>query len=167
MIRPKQVHPEHPEPGSPLPVSRDILKRLIPDLTTLWVVFLLLVCTALLNTLIFRPILRVIDQRASAVRDARELAESVAQKATAATTEYDSNLAAARADVYGQMDDMRRAAMERRAQLLTETRAGIMNELAVATDRVRRESADARAMLDREAGGLAEAIVGRVLGRAS
>ena len=146
---------------------RDILKRLIPDLTTLWVVFLLLVCTALLNSLIFRPILRVIDQRATAVRDARELAESAAHKATAATAEYDAKLAVARADVYGQMDDMRRAALDRRALLLADTRAEIANELGAATGRVQRESADARAMLDREAGGLAEAIMGRVLGRAS
>lgn len=149
------------------PFPRDILKRLIPDLTTLWVVLLLLVCTALLNSLIFRPILRVIDRRATAVRDARELAESAAQKATAATSEYDARLAAARAEVYGQMDEMRRAALDRRAQLLSGTRTGIASELAAATDLVRRESADARAMLDREAGNLAEAIVGRILGRAS
>ena len=146
---------------------RDILKRLIPDLTTLWVVFLLLVCTALLNSLIFRPILRVIDQRATAVRGARELAESAAQKAASATAEYDAKLAAARSDVYGQMDDMRRTALDRRARLLADTRAEVATELGAATDRVRRESADARTMLDREAAGLAEAIVGRVLGRAS
>ena len=149
------------------PFPRDILKRLIPDLTTLWVVFLLLVCTALLNWLIFRPILGVIDQRATAVRSARELAESAAQKATAATAEYDAKLAAARADVYGQMDEMRRTALDRRAHLLADTRAEVATELGAATERVRRESAEARTMLDREAAGLAEAIVGRVLGRAS
>ena len=62
---------------------------------------------------------------------------------------------------------MRRAALERRAQLLAETRAAIVGELGAATDRVRREAADAGATLDREAGVLADAIVGRVLGRAS
>ena len=36
----------------------------------------------MLNTLVFKPILRVIDQRADAVRGARELADSAGTKAT-------------------------------------------------------------------------------------
>ena len=41
---------------------------MIPDISTLWVVFFLLLCTVLLNTLIFKPILKVIEQRTAAVR---------------------------------------------------------------------------------------------------
>jgi F-type H+-transporting ATPase subunit b len=140
---------------------------MIPDISTLWVVFLLLLCTVLLNTLIFQPILKIIDQRAAAVRGARELAESAATKAAAAAAEYDQKLNAARADVYKQIDDTRRAALEQRAALLAETRAAVEREAQSATARVRQESADARAALDREAAGLADAIVTRVLGRAS
>ena len=51
---------------------------MIPDISTLWVVFFLLLCTVLLNTLIFQPVLKIIDQRTAAVRGARELAESAA-----------------------------------------------------------------------------------------
>ena len=54
---------------------------MIPDISTLWVVFFLLLCTVLLNTLIFQPVLKIIDQRTAAVRGARELAESAATKA--------------------------------------------------------------------------------------
>ena len=36
---------------------------MIPDITALWVIALLLLCTVLLNTLIFKPILRVMEQR--------------------------------------------------------------------------------------------------------
>lgn len=140
---------------------------MIPDISTLWVVVLLLLCTAILNTLVFKPILQVIDQRASAVRGARELAESAATKAAAAAAEYEQKLNAARADVYEQIDNTRRAALEQRAALLAETRAAVQREAASATARVSQESADARATLDREAAGLADAIVTRVLGRAS
>ena len=97
---------------------------MILDISTLWVVFFLLLCTFLLNTLIFQPILKVIDQRTAAVRGARELAESASTKAAAAAAEYDTKLKAARADVYKQIDDTRRAALDKRAQLLAETRAG-------------------------------------------
>lgn len=140
---------------------------LTPDITVLWVVGFLLLCTYLLNTLVFKPILRVIDQRVSAVRGARELADSAAQKATAAATEYDRNLNTARAEVYRQMDDMRKAALDRRAELLASTRATVEQELTTASARVQQESKEARAALDRDASNLAGAIVSRVLGRAS
>ncbi len=140
---------------------------MIPDISTLWVVFFLLVCTALLNTLVFQPILKVIDQRTMAVRGARELAESAATKAAAAAAEYDQKLNAARAEVYKQIDDTRRAALDQRAALLADTRAVVEREARAATARVSQESADARAALDRDATALADAIVTRVLGRAS
>lgn len=139
---------------------------LTPDITTLWVVGFLLLCTFLLNTLVFQPILRIIDERANAVRGARELADSAAQKATAASAEYDQKLNAARAEVYRQMDDMRKAALEKRAALLASTRATVEKELAAATASVQQESQEARAALDRDASNLAGAIVSRVLGRA-
>ena len=140
---------------------------LTPDITTLWVVGFLLLCTYLLNSLVFQPILRVIDERATAVRGAKELAESSAQKATAAAAEYDRTLNTARAEVYRQMDDMRKSALDQRAELLAATRATVEQELKAAAARVQQESNEARAALDRDANTLAGAIVTRVLGRAS
>lgn len=140
---------------------------MIPDITTLWVVFFLLLCTVLLNTLIFQPILKVIDQRSAAVRDARELAQSAATKAADAAAEYDRKLNAARAEVYTQIDDTRRVALDKRAQLIAETRQAVERETKSATARVAEESAAARAALDRDATDLANTIVTRVLGRAS
>jgi F-type H+-transporting ATPase subunit b len=140
---------------------------LIPDLSTLWVVVLLLITTVLLNSLIFKPVLRVIEQRSTAVRDAREMAESASQKAAAASAEYNEKLQRARAEVYRQMDDMRRTALDKRSTLLAETRDTVEKELSSATARVRHESETARAALDRDAANLAGAIVARVLGRAS
>ena len=140
---------------------------LTPDITTVWVVGFLLLCTVLLNTLVFKPILQVIEQRTNAVRGARELAESASQKAVAAAAEYDQKLNLARGEVYGQMDDMRKAALDKRASLLASTRATIEKELSAATARVQQESKEAIANLDRDASNLAGAIVSRVLGRAS
>jgi F-type H+-transporting ATPase subunit b len=105
---------------------------LTPDITTLWVVGFLLLCTFLLNTMVFQPILRIIDARATAVRGAKELAESAAQKATAAAAEYDQKLNAARGEVYRQMDDMRKSALDKRATLLASTRATVEEELSAA-----------------------------------
>jgi F-type H+-transporting ATPase subunit b len=139
----------------------------IPDLSALWVIFFLLLTTYLLNALIFQPVLKVIEARNKAVTDARDLAQSAAQRAAAANTEYSQKLNAARSEVYRQMDDKRRAAMDQRAALLNETRAGVERELSDATSRVQQQATEARATLDREADHLAGAIVARVLGRAS
>jgi F-type H+-transporting ATPase subunit b len=139
----------------------------IPDLSALWVIVFLLLTIYLLNTLIFQPILTVIEARTKAVSDARDLAQSAADRATAANTEYTQRLNAARSEVYRQMDENRRRAMDQRAALLGETRATVEQELAAATARVNQQAADARATLDREAENMAGAIVTRVLGRAS
>jgi len=140
---------------------------LTPDITTLWVVGFLLLCTFLLNTMVFQPILRIMDARTNAVRGAKELAESASQKAAAAAAEYDKKLNAARSEVYGQMDAMRKQALDKRAELLAATRATVEKELKDAAARVQQESKEARAALDRDASNLAGAIVSRVLGRAS
>ena len=140
---------------------------MIPDISTLWVVFFLLLCTVLLNQLIFKPLLQAVDQRSSAVRDARELAESAARKAADASAEYDRTLNAARTEVYKHLDETRRKALEKRAALLAETRAEVEQQSHAALARVQQESAAAREALDREAATLAGAIVTRVLGRAS
>jgi F-type H+-transporting ATPase subunit b len=139
----------------------------IPDLTTLWVIGFLLTCTFLLNTLIFQPILRVIEARGKAVADARQMAETAADRANVATTEYSQKLNAARTEVYRAMDEKRRGALESRAALLGETRAIAERELGDASRRLTQETDAARASLDREADALAGAIVSRVLGRAS
>jgi F-type H+-transporting ATPase subunit b len=147
---------------------RDTINRLLtPDITTLWVVGFLLLCTFLLNTLVFQPILRITDERTNAVRGAKELAESASQKATAAAGEYDHKLNSARAEVYRQMDATRKSALDKRAEILASTRATVEQELKTATSRVQQESKEARAALDRDASNLAGAIVSRVLGRAS
>jgi len=129
--------------------------------------FFLLLCTWLLNTLIFQPILKVIDARAAAVKGARDLADTAAARAAEATARYDAEVSAARAEVYAQIDATRKAALDRRAQMLAETRTLVEQETKEATATVARESAAAREALDRDAHDMSRAIVTRVLGRAS
>jgi F-type H+-transporting ATPase subunit b len=139
----------------------------IPDITVFWVILFVLTTVVLLNALVFKPILAVIAARLKAVSDARELAESAAARARDASAEYTDKLNAARGQVYGAMDEKRRAALERRAALVGETKAVVERELVEATNRVQHEAAAARASIDRDADALADSIVTRVLGRAS
>jgi F-type H+-transporting ATPase subunit b len=137
----------------------------IPDITAVWVIALLLICVAVLNTLIFKPILAMSESRAKAVRDARELAASAAQKAAGASATFDRTLASARAEVYAQMDEARRTALAKRAAVMAETKQETERDLHAATTRLAEQAAAARTSLERDAAALAGDIVGRVLGR--
>ena len=105
------------------------------------------------------------QQREGAIRSARELAESSRIKAQAAADEFEARTRAARNDLYRQMDEKRRAALERRAELVAETRREIEKTVQDASDRLHHQAAAARQQIDRDADALASTIVERVLGR--
>ena len=82
---------------------------MLPDITVLWVIFFILVLSFILDRLIFRPVLGVIKRREEAVTSARLLAERATEEARQAGDEFQRKTAAARAEVYRQMDEMRRS----------------------------------------------------------
>jgi F-type H+-transporting ATPase subunit b len=137
----------------------------IPDLSVVWVILLVLLLIGVLNRLLLRPMTRVMAERDGAIRSARELAEASQARALAATDELEARTRAARGDVYRQMDEKRRDALERRAQLVAGTRSEVERATADAKQRVRAQALAAREQLDRDADAIATTIVERVLGR--
>ena len=96
---------------------------MLPDLSVFWVIFFVLLLTALLNRLLFKPVLRVMEERERAILSARELAERSASEARQASAEFERKTADARGELYRQMDEMRRAATNERAEIMASTRA--------------------------------------------
>jgi F-type H+-transporting ATPase subunit b len=137
----------------------------LPDLSVVWVIFFLLVLTVILDRFLFRPVQRVIQQREAAARSARELADRSAREAAAATAEFEAKTAAARAEVYRQMDDVLRAARQARTDLLAETRAQTQQEIAAASAQLQAEADEARRRLRADAEALGAAAAERILGR--
>ena len=138
---------------------------MIPDLSVLWVIAFVLLLTVLLDRLLLRPLTQVMTAREGAVRAARDLAESSRVRAQAAADDLEAKTRAARADVYRQMEDSRRAALERRTALVADTRQQVERTLGEATARVHAQASAARVALERDADALASTIVERVLGR--
>lgn len=138
---------------------------MFPDVTVFWVVLLILVSGAILNGLIINPVLKVMQEREGAVKSARQLADTTAVRAQAATAEFDARTQAARAEVYREMDEKRRQALDRRTALLAATRAEAEAAIQQATGQVKADTAAARTQLDRDADLIAGDIVERVLGR--
>lgn len=138
---------------------------MLPDLSVFWVIFFVLLLAAIVDRLLLRPVTRVMQQREQAIRSAREMADAAAARAEAATTEFEQRTAAARGEVYKQMDDMRRVALERRQHVLAETRADVEKAVADASDRVKADAEAARQKLRRDAESLGAAAAERILGR--
>ena len=138
---------------------------MFPDLSVFWVIFFVLVLTILLDRLLFRPLQRVMHQREDATRSARVLAERSATEATAATAEFEQKTAAARGEIYRQMDEMRRTAMTARAEILAETRRQAEAQIAAASATLQADSEDARRRLAADAEALGAVAAERILGR--
>jgi len=137
----------------------------IPDLSVAWVIAFVLLLSVLLDRLLLRPVTRVMSEREGAIRSAREMAEASRARAQSAADELETKTRSARAEIYRQMEETRRAALERRAEIVADTRREVERSLADATQRVRAQATAARALLERDADALATIIVERVLGR--
>lgn len=138
---------------------------MIPDLSVAWVIFFVLLLTVIVDRLLLRPVLRVIGAREDAIRSARELAQRASSEARAAAAEFEQKTAGARSEIYKQMDDMRRSALNQRAEIMSRTRAEADAEVAAASDRLKAETEEARRRLEADADALGGIVAERILGR--
>ena len=138
---------------------------MLPNLSVLWVIFFILVLTVIVDRLLLRPVLGVIRKREEAIESARELARRSATEAQAATAEFERKTTAARTEMYREMDEMRRAAQERRAEIVAATRAEAEAQVTEAAKRLDVEAADAKRRLEAEAQVLGAAAAEKILGR--
>ena len=138
---------------------------MIPDLSVAWVIFFVLLLTVIVDRLLLRPVLGVIQAREGAIRSARELAERSSKEARAAAAEFEQKTSAARAEIYKQMDDMRRLALSERAEIMARTRAEADAEVTAASNRLKDETENARRRLEADADALGGIVAERILGR--
>jgi F-type H+-transporting ATPase subunit b len=137
----------------------------LPDLSVFLVIFFVMLLTVIIDRLLLRPVMRVIREREEAIRSARELAEKSANQAKAAAAEFDQKTTAARAGIYRQMDEMRRAALTERAEMMVRTRAEADAQVAAASERLAVETEEAKRRLEVDADILGGAVAERILGR--
>ena len=137
------------------------------NLSALWIIFFVLVLTYAVNRLLIKPLTNTMNARKHAIDSARALAERAAAEARTATEDFERKMGEARADVYRQMDEMRRVAGEERTRLLDETRADAASTLADAKARLQTDFERARTELRRDAQQLGDEAARRILGRTS
>lgn len=138
---------------------------MLPDLSVIWVIVAVLLLAFALDRLLFKPLARAVGQRQASVKSAVELAESAASRAQTATAEFEAKVGAARADIYKQMDERRKAAEGYRSDVMGRTRAEIETTVAEAKAQLEAQTAEARAKLEADAEALGREIADKVMGR--
>lgn len=138
---------------------------MIPGLSVFWVILFVLLLAVVLDRLLFKPLTRVMAERETRVRSAIDLATQSAERAKAAADAFEDRTRAAQAEVYRQMEETRRAALQRRSEILAATRTEVEASIAAARARVAEQAGTARAQLEHDADALADAVAARVLGR--
>jgi len=139
----------------------------LPNLSVIFVIIAVVALAIVLDRVLFKPLLRVMGERESAIKSAMQAAERTAAQARAAAAEFDANVTAARADLYKQMDERRKAAEGYRKELVAQTKADVEAQLASAKAELETQAAQARAALEAEAETLGKEIATKVLGRPS
>jgi F-type H+-transporting ATPase subunit b len=129
----------------------------------LLVLFVLLIYPV--NQLVLKPLLAVLEQRASRIEGARKRAAEVGSQADAALARYESAVEQARK----QADEHRKGALEGargdQARIMAEARHAAEHEVTSARSSVASAVTAARAGLRSEAESLAREVAARVLGR--
>jgi len=123
---------------------------------------LLILLYFFLKAQFFRPLEKVLDERAARIEGARHSAEAAQAAAQEKVRAYKAALKKARADIYAEQEVARRAALEERAGIVRETRNQANETIRAAKERIAAEMTQARAQLEKESQSLAGEIV-RVL----
>jgi len=137
----------------------------IPGLSVIAVILIVLVLAFILNWGLFGPIARIMREREAAIRAATEAAEVASAKAAEATAQFERQMHAAKADLYHQMEETRRGALDERAEIVAAARRDVESTLTEATARLEAQVNDARKRLEQDADALGTAVAERMLGR--
>lgn len=142
--------------------------EIIPDLTrllTLLVLFVILV--PMLNKLLFRPLLGVLEERARRIEGSRSRATELAQQAASLLARHDEAIRQARENAHAELTRVVEEARSRHQAVVGEARSSAEAEITGARAELARATENVRGALGAEAEPLAREIAARLLGRSA
>jgi F-type H+-transporting ATPase subunit b len=133
---------------------------------TVWIQLALFFVVAFLcSRLLFRPYLRMRDERSAGIEGARDEAARLSAEADARLTRYQNQVEAARVRAQDERRKVRTEAAERQRQLTERARAEATQTLDEAKSRIQKETDAARSKLMPQGRELARDIADTLLGR--
>jgi F-type H+-transporting ATPase subunit b len=159
-------------PAHPVRVSRPMLRekvrsvlQILPDLTLVVQIVLFLIFMWVMNRLLFRPTLRVLEERDRQIQGARGKAADLETRVEAAIARYNESIREAR--VAGENERARfvREAMAEEERIANEGRAKAAEAMTRIQESIAQEAVTARAELKSRGREFAALITEQVLGR--
>ena len=135
------------------------------DLTFIIQLVNFLVLVLILNVFLYKPIRRVLAERATELNGARERAAEVDRDVQEKVALYEARLREGKAGANGERDVLKKAAQAEESAVLEKARKEAADTLATIKEKVAKEAADAKELLREQARGLSLEICEKVLGR--
>jgi F0F1-type ATP synthase membrane subunit b/b' len=130
-------------------------------------IIVVLLFYAFLRWAFFSPIQKAMAERNARIEGARTETASVEAEAKQELDAYHEALRKARAQIYGEQEAARQAALDERAKLLKAMRSRSQEDVAAAKKKIAAEFAAARAEIERQTPILADQIARTILDRPS
>ncbi len=141
--------------------------ELLPDfvVTVPVLIIFFVVVTLIVNPLIFRPLMKVMDDRAERIDGARRRADQVQQQAEEALSRYEESIRGAHDEATAERRRRMGIAREGLVRLTNQAKEEAEGEVARAREELSASLDEARASLRQAADGLATLAAERILGR--
>jgi F-type H+-transporting ATPase subunit b len=125
----------------------------------------IIVFLILMNKLLFKPLMQLIDARNKGIHDDLQEATRLRQQAEGALTTYESALGAARREIMEQAGAVQRAMEAKQREQIDAARHEANTMVAAAQATIAQETQEARGRLADEARELARLVVAKLMGR--
>lgn len=135
------------------------------DVTLLFQFTLLVALMVLLNGLLFKPLLRVIEDRHRQIHGTRHEIDQMERLSAADREAYEVRLREAKQKAAHEREALRSAGREEARRLLAETRARISKDINASREEVGAAERATQGTLAQDIDGLARQLVEKLLGR--
>lgn len=139
--------------------------QLVPDGTLFIHIAIILIMVFVLNTTLFKPINRILEEREKKTRGRSSEAHDILRRVEEGLSRYESTLRGARAEGYRLMENERSTAMVERQQKLSSIREEVTATLEQQKRELSLQAEEARGALATDARRLAAEIGGHILHR--
>ncbi|MBA7565533.1 ATP synthase subunit b [subsurface metagenome] len=134
--------------------------------STVWIQMAnFLVLILILNFLLFRPVLKIIEKRNKRIEESKEGVRSLDETIERKMAQYEEKIRQARAEATVQRDKVKEEGAEQSKEMIGKVRGEISKKLEGFKAQLKKETDEARGSLREQTGTIAAEISEKVLGR--
>ena len=139
--------------------------QLVPDGTLIFHIVLIILMVFILNTTLFGPINRILEERERRTRGRSGEAQEILRRVEASITRYENSLRSARAEGYRLLEERRSDAISERLKQLSTLREELDHSVEEQKNSIQAQRDAARTHLEKDAQRIAAEISNQILRR--